>query len=169
MVFQINYFLTSNSIFACTLYYHKTVLYVNVCCCAWHAYFKCRPLKYIFYSSMSFLVWSRIRVMTISYFFECQVSQSAYKLKNDILCRYTIWFYIAISMYIYAPFSFFKSQLVFKSFIKKMLVCIAKTLEMDKGINDKITCMVYLQEACNAAGMNFWNCSVLNLFAAFSN
>ena len=58
-------------------------------------------------------------------------------------------------MYIYAPFSFFKSQLVFKSFIKKMLVCIAKTLEMDKGINDKITCMVYLQEACTAAGMNF--------------
>ena len=31
----------------------------------------------------------------------------------------------------------------------------AKTLEMDKGINDKITCMVYLQEACTAAGMNF--------------
>ena len=48
-------------------------------------------------------------------------------------------------------------------------MCNAKTLEMDKGINDKITCMVHLQEACTAAGINFSNCSVLNLFAAFLN
>ena len=51
---------------------------------------------------------------------------------------------------------FLKSQEVFKPFIKKIVqLCNAKTLEMDKGINDKITCMVYLQQACTAAGMNF--------------
>ena len=66
-----------------------------------------------------------------------------------------MWPYRYILRLDQAPFSFLKSQLVFKPFIKKLFMCNAKTLEMDKGINDKITCMVYLQEACTAAGMNF--------------